>query len=181
MATLSYFSVPKMLDTDPRYQTLSTNAKYLYCHMRDRFKLSLQNNWRDQLGVYIKYSREAMAVLIKVSLPTLRKVLQELINARLIVDVRKGLTKCNHIYVQLLPGEEEKDLYSGRKTGMPSTEKQGFIPDRNAFSPNNHNPNNPNFNNNDYRPRWGQKTVLAQQYTQREYTKEQLEQLIEII
>lgn len=181
MATLAYFSIPKILDTDPRYEGLSIHAKYLYGRMRDTRKLSVKNRWQDKLGVYIKLTRQTMATLLKISLPTLRKVLGELVSAGLIIDVRKGLTQCNHIYVQLLPMETEEDVPSGEKEGMPPAKKQGFIPDRNGFAGSKRNPTNPDHTNSDYRPRWGQKTVLAQQYTQRDYTREELSQLIEII
>lgn len=144
MASLAYFTVPKLLDTDPRYTSLSVEARYLYAHMRDTMKLSLMNNWRDRLGVYIKMSRERMAALLGKSLPTVRKVLSELKKAGLIIDIRMGLTRCNRIYVQLLPGEQESDLQPARKETPPSVEKPGFTPDRNAFSGNNRNFSHPN-------------------------------------
>lgn len=181
MATLAYFSIPKILDTDPLYENLSIHAKYLYGRMRDTFKLSVRNNWKDKLGVYIKLTRETMAKLLKISQPTLRKVLQELADAGLIIDVRIGLTQCNRIYVQFLPGETEEDFQSGEKKAAPTGKKQGPVPDRNGFATNNRNLTNHDHTNNNHRPRWGQKTVLAQQYTQREYTKEELNQLIEVI
>lgn len=139
MATLAYFTVPKILDTDSRFASLSVEAKYLYARMRDTMKLSIQNNWRDRLGVYIKMSRENMAALLGRSLPTIRKILTQLRSVGLILDLRVGLTQCNRIYVRLLPGEQDKDLLPGKKGPCPSVEKQGFSPDRNAFTLNNHN------------------------------------------
>ncbi|MDL2319311.1 replication initiator protein A [Eubacteriales bacterium OttesenSCG-928-A19] len=165
MSSIPYFTVPKMLDDDPRYQKLSVAAKYLYARMRDTLKLSVMNGWKDKLGYYIKMTRERMARLLNMSLPTVRKILRELKAVGLIIDIRMGLTRCNRIYVQPLPGETEEDLGPKRRTPThpedagekapapseqkqttPSTEKRGFIPDRNALSPNKRNPSNPNPN-----------------------------------
>ncbi|MDL2318098.1 replication initiator protein A [Eubacteriales bacterium OttesenSCG-928-A19] len=163
MSTIPYFTVAKMLDEDPRYAKLSVAARYLYSRMRDTLKLSVLNGWKDKLGYYIKMTRERMSKLLNISVPTVRKVLRELKEAGLIIDIRKGLTRCNHIYVQLLPGETEEDLQprrrdttsagkqnpipSAEKQTPPSTKKQGFIPDRNALPRNNRNPNEPNLTN----------------------------------
>lgn len=151
MATQAYFTVPKVLDTHPRYANLSTDAKYLYARMRDTMKLSIKNNWRDSLGVYIKMARTSMAQLLHKSLPTIRKIIKELREAGLIFDLRMGLTKCNRIYVRLLEGESETDLSPAKKELPPSSEKPAFIPDRNDFSPNKRysNHSNPSENNND--------------------------------
>ncbi|MDL2318128.1 replication initiator protein A [Eubacteriales bacterium OttesenSCG-928-A19] len=164
MATIPYFTVAKKLDDndDPRYATLSVGARYLYSRMRDTLRLSVMNGWKDKLGYYIKMSRESMAGLLRVSLPTVRKILRELKAADLIIDLRMGLTRCNRIYVQLLPGESEEDLQprqqpdacsrtqntapSEQNQTTPSAKKQGFTPDRNNLSGNKRNPNNPNPN-----------------------------------
>lgn len=145
MATIAYFTVPKIFNYDPRFADLSVNAQYLYSYMRDVRQLSLKNNWRDKLGVYIKLTRQKMADLLKVSLPTLRKVLHELKQLGLIIDLRMGLTRCNRIYVQLLPGESEADFQPRQKETSSSKEKPGFTPDRNGFSPNKPNSNNRNL------------------------------------
>lgn len=153
MATQAYFTIPKALETDPRYASLSLGARYLYVHLRDTFKLSIKNNWRDSLGVYIKIARETMAKFLGVSLPTVRKYIKELRRAGLIFDLRMGLTKCNRIYIRLLDGETENDLLPRQKESVPSAEKQGFTPDRNASPTNNRSLNMRNPND-DKKYRW---------------------------
>ncbi|MDL2317842.1 replication initiator protein A [Eubacteriales bacterium OttesenSCG-928-A19] len=178
MSALPYFTVAKMLDTDPRLARLSVEAKYLYSRMRDTLKLSIKNNWRDKLGPYIKMTRENMAQLLHKSLPTVRKILKELVEAKLIIDIRMGLTRCNRIYVRLLPGEGESDLVpakqdervhrarnenrlpSGEEKISHSGEKVDFIPDRNNLSPSKRNQSNPNPNEN--KNKWDHFWVLQE-------------------
>lgn len=144
MATQAYFTIPKALETNPRYASLSIEARYLYARMRDTLKLSIKNNWRDKLGVYIKMARSTIAQILGKSLPTVRKIIKELRDAGLIYDLRMGLTRCNRIYVKLLDGENESDLFPRAKEASPSREKPDFKPDGNTFSPNNRNPNQRN-------------------------------------
>lgn len=152
--TQAYFTVPKILETDARYSSLSLGARYLYGHLRDTLKLSIMNNWRDEVGTYVKVARETMATFLHVSLPTVLKYIKELVKIGLIVDVRKGLTECNQIYVQLLDGESESDLVSRGKEDPNSRGKQGFTPDKKTFAANNRNYQNPNLNNHNSRVPW---------------------------
>lgn len=110
MATLAYFTVPKALDQPPYSKILSVQARYLYGRLRDTHKLSARNGWRDEMGIYVKMARKTIAELFEISLPTCRKLIAELLRAGLILEKRVGLTRCNHIYVQPLPGETEDDL-----------------------------------------------------------------------
>lgn len=150
MATLAYFTVPKLLDTDERYRTLSVEARYLYAHMRDTLKLSIKNNWQDRLGYFIKMSRARMGELLHRSAPTVRKIVRELIAAGLIRERRVGLTQANRFYIQPLPGETLEDLSLPKKAVSPSGQKPDFAPDRNPLSPNKRNPSNPHANNPQY-------------------------------
>lgn len=145
MATQAYFTIPKALETDPRYASLSIEARYLYARMRDTLKLSIKNNWRDHLGVYIKMARTTMAQVLNKSLPTVRKILKELREAGLIFDLRMGLTRCNRIYVKLLDGESESDLFPKAKEASLSKEKPDFSTDGNNFAANKRNSNQRNL------------------------------------
>ena len=139
MATLAYFTVPKLLDTDEKFKHLSVEARYLYANMRDTLKLSIKNNWQDQHGFFIKMKRTTMADLLNKSVPTVRKIVKELIGAGLINERRVGLTQANRFYIQLLPGESELDFAPQKKAEVQTGEKPGFSPDGKAFSPNNRN------------------------------------------
>lgn len=53
----SYFRIPRLLITSPRFKALSTDAKLLYGLLLDRMSLSAKNGWYDERGrVYIYYT-----------------------------------------------------------------------------------------------------------------------------
>ena len=43
----SFYRIPKALMTDPRYKSVSVEAKVLYGLLLDRMGLSVKNNWMD--------------------------------------------------------------------------------------------------------------------------------------
>lgn len=134
LTTTAFYQLPKPLFTEEKYQVLSSDAKMLYALMRDRFKLSLKNHWRDSIGVYIKMTRVNICALLKRSEPTVRKIIAELKKVGLLIEKRMGLTQANKIYVQLLDGECETDFQPKEKVVCVPEHKQGFAPDRNGFS-----------------------------------------------
>lgn len=135
----SYFIIPHRLDVDERYAKLSIKAKYLYGKMRDILKLSIKNNWVDDNGFYIRMTRAKMSDLLQCSLPTVRKVVKELIAADLLDEKREGLTRSNRLYVHVLHGEDEIAFQCGVITSAPSTRKPAFTLDGNTLSPNQRN------------------------------------------
>ena len=53
----TYFRIPRLLITSPRFKHLSVDAKLLYGMMLDRMSLSVKNEWYDEDGrVYISYA-----------------------------------------------------------------------------------------------------------------------------
>ena len=55
----TYFRIPRLLITVPRFKHLSTDAKLLYGMLLDRMGLSMKNGWHDDDGrVYIYYTVE---------------------------------------------------------------------------------------------------------------------------
>jgi hypothetical protein len=143
--TIAYCPFYKPLFTDTLYKKLSNDAKILYTAMRDRDDLSKQNDWKDENGRFILMSRKTMAEFLNRSLPTIRKIIRELVVVGLLTEKRRGLTQCNHIYVQPMKQENEKNLPPERKTIFPSEGKDvylsdgkpAFLPDGNQVSPNN--------------------------------------------
>lgn len=70
----SFFRIPKALFQEPRFQSLSTDAKALYGLLLDRMSLSVKNEWFDKKGrgqgkpclVYVKnFSSESSKESIK--------------------------------------------------------------------------------------------------------------------
>jgi hypothetical protein len=139
-------------------------------------------------------ARKSIADFLKKSLPTVRKIIAELKSVGLLKEKRTGLTKCNKIYVQLLPGESEIYAQSVNESDIASAKKPDFSLEGKPFASNNG--NSKNINKNGYvtedkkekstgwrheKPPKQQKGVLAQQYEQREYTREFLYGLFDVI
>ena len=55
----SFYRIPKALFQEPRFQSLSTDAKTLYGILLDRMSLSAKNGWLDEQGrVFIIFTIE---------------------------------------------------------------------------------------------------------------------------
>ena len=55
----SFYRIPKALFQEPRFQSLSTDAKTLYGILLDRMSLSVKNEWFDKKGrVFIIFTIE---------------------------------------------------------------------------------------------------------------------------
>lgn len=51
-----FYRIPKIFVESPLYKPMSTDAKFTYAILKDRFELSLRNNWIDKNGdVYLIY------------------------------------------------------------------------------------------------------------------------------
>ena len=187
MAAAAFYQLPKPLFENEKYQGLSSDAKLLYALMRDRLRLSIMNNWRDALGVFIKMARKAMCDLLRRSEPTIRKIVAELVGVGLIIEKRVGLTQCNRIYVQLMVGESEGAVHSGSKAADQSAKKPASVPERKPVSPNKNHRNQIHFRELTKKPElpqegdiWeenGQKNTFHHGYTQRCYDPAELDAL----
>ena len=52
-----FYRIPKIFVESPLYKPMSTDAKFTYAILKDRFELSLRNNWIDKNGdVYLIYT-----------------------------------------------------------------------------------------------------------------------------
>lgn len=94
---------------------MSNNARVMYSLMRNRANLSKINNWIDNIGVFIFYTREQLSQALGKSIPTIRKCVKELIELGLIKEKRQGQGKPNLIYVTFEPQQTEKNLSSKEK------------------------------------------------------------------
>lgn len=142
-----YLTIPKILNTDPRYARLTSDAKLLYAALKDRLNLSKKNGkaWKDKAGrTFVYFTRKAMCDLLKRSEPYVRKVMRMLVECGLVEERRQGLTHPNIIYPILIEGEE------------CSGENRDSAPDRNDSSRSNPNPSKPDKNKPEPRGKGGQ-------------------------
>lgn len=102
-----FFKLPKWL----KHSKISNDAKLLYAYILDRYNLSMSNSdsgngWTDDDGnVFCYYSRKNMMKDLNVSKSKITKVVKELVNNKLLIEVRQGLTKPNRLYI-LKPSNE---------------------------------------------------------------------------
>ena len=137
----TFFQIPYLLFTNPRFKGLSNDAKLLYGLLLDRMGLSEYNGWYDKQGrVYIYYTVEEVRQDLNCGNDKAMKTLAELDSAKgvgLIERIKQGQGKPTKIYVkrfttQSIPPEEQEPPapsmppvvgveYSERRTPIFST------------------------------------------------------------
>lgn len=81
----TFYRIPKLLFTDARFSSISSDAKILYGSLIDRMALSVKNQWLDKYGrIYIIFSIEEAKELLNCGTEKSIKIFNEL-------DVRKGV------------------------------------------------------------------------------------------
>ena len=100
----SYFRIPRLLITSPRFKGLSTDAKLLYGMLLDRMSLSAKNGWYDeQSRVYIYYTADEIRSDMGCGNDKALKLLAELDTKKgvgLIERIKQGQGKPTKIYVK---------------------------------------------------------------------------------
>ena len=86
---------------------ISSTAKVMYCRMLDAM---LSNGQEDENGIlFVCFPVTAIAAVLSRSSMTVKRSLNELETAGLIMRVRQGVGEPNRIYV-LIPGKEDAAL-----------------------------------------------------------------------
>ena len=156
----TFYRVPKVLFTNPRFKGLSSDAKLLYGLMLDRMSLSVKNGWVDEHNrVYIYYTMENIMEDLGCAKEKCSKVVAELDSKKgigLIEKKRQGLGKPDKIFVKnFISGDyengERPQNPEVRKSNFKDTEKQtsGSSIGKTAESGKS-NTNNTEKNNTDY-------------------------------
>ena len=106
----SFYRIPKALLTDPRYKSVSIEAKVLYGLLLDRMGLSVKNGWMDSDGrVYIYFAQEDAMNLMSCGKDKATKLFRELDKdgIGLIERKKQGQGRPTRIYVKnfILPPE----------------------------------------------------------------------------
>ena len=107
-----FYRIPKIFVESPLYKPMSTDAKFTYAILKDRFELSLRNNWIDKNGdVYLIYTITELQEILGYGNKKVIKLKKELQEYGLLEEVRQGLNKPNLLYLgnidyQVLPAKE---------------------------------------------------------------------------
>lgn len=137
-----FFRVPKVLFESDFYKKMSSDSKLLYAILKDRFDLSLRNNWVDDDGnIYFIFTVAEIGEMLGCGKDKVIKLKRELKKYDLIEEVRQGLNKPNLIYLGALHAEKgssplstveveksefqrsEKPTSRGRKNRLPEVGK----------------------------------------------------------
>jgi hypothetical protein len=99
----SFYHIPKTLLTDPRYKSVSIEAKVLYSLLLDRMGLSVKNGWMDSARrIYIYFTREDAMNLMSCGKDKATKLFRELDKdgIGLIERKKQGQGRPTRIYVK---------------------------------------------------------------------------------
>ena len=99
----SFYRIPKTLLTDPRYKSVSIEAKVLYGLLLDRMGLSVKNGWMDsEKRVYIYFTQEDAMNLMNCGKDKATKLFRELDKdgIGLIERKKQGQGRPTRIYVK---------------------------------------------------------------------------------
>lgn len=103
-----FFRVPKLLFESELYKKMSAESKLLYAILKDRFELSVKNNWIDADGnIYFIFTVEEIGEMLGCGKDKVIKLKKELKKHDLLEEVRQGLNKPNLIYLGSLKVENE--------------------------------------------------------------------------
>ncbi len=95
-----FLKIPKSLFANPKYKSLSSDAKLSYALLYDRLSLSKQNGWiNDNDEVYLIYTREEIADDIGITYKKAISAFKKLVTAHLITEQRCGRGIPNRIYI----------------------------------------------------------------------------------
>ena len=95
-----FYRIPKIFVESPLYKPMSTDAKFTYAILKDRFELSLRNNWIDKNGdVYLIYTITELQEILGYENKKVIKLKKELQEYGLLEEVRQGLNKPNLLYL----------------------------------------------------------------------------------
>ena len=111
----SFYRIPKALFQEPRFQSLSTDAKILYGILLDRMSLSVKNGWLDEQNrVFIIFTIEDVKRALCCADNKAARLLRELEKFGLIERKRRGQGKPCLVYVKNFSAESSKESVKNR-------------------------------------------------------------------
>ena len=110
--TERFYQLPKYLFEDAYFKKMSAEAKIMYALLKDRFELSIQNEWVDKNNnIYFIFSNKHLCEYLGYAEQKIIKLKKELIKFNLLTQERVGLNKPNRLYL-LKPNYDIKASHS---------------------------------------------------------------------
>ncbi|MDK6298886.1 replication initiator protein A [Staphylococcus caprae] len=110
--TERFYQLPKYLFEDVYFKKMSAEAKIMYALLKDRFELSIQNEWVDKNNnIYFIFSNKHLCEYLGYAEQKIIKLKKELISFNLLTQERVGLNKPNRLYL-LKPNYDIKSSHS---------------------------------------------------------------------
>ena len=110
--TERFYQLPKYLFEDAYFKKMSAEAKIMYALLKDRFELSIQNEWVDNNNnIYFIFSNKHLCEYLGYAEQKIIKLKKELISFNLLTQERVGLNKPNRLYL-LKPNYDIKASHS---------------------------------------------------------------------
>ncbi|MEJ7508933.1 DnaD/phage-associated family protein [Staphylococcus simulans] len=98
--TERFYQLPKYLFEDAYFKKMSAEAKIMYALLKDRFELSIQNEWVDENNnIYFIFSNKHLCDYLGYGEQKIIKLKKELIKFNLLLQERVGLNKPNKLYL----------------------------------------------------------------------------------
>ncbi|RQX44539.1 replication protein [Staphylococcus capitis] len=119
--TERFYQLPKYLFEDEYFKKMSAEAKVMYALLKDRFELSIQNEWVDKNNnIYFIFSNKHLCEYLGYAEQKIIKLKKELVNFNLLTQERVGLNKPNRLYL-LKPNY---DIKASRTKELPNSQFQ---------------------------------------------------------
>ena len=98
--TSRFYQLPKFLFEDGHFSKMTTDAKVMYALLKDRFELSIQNEWVDKNNnIYFIFSNKHLCEYLGYAEQKIIKLKKELVSFNLLTQERVGLNKPNRLYL----------------------------------------------------------------------------------
>ncbi|AMG40526.1 TPA: replication initiator protein A [Staphylococcus aureus] len=98
--TERFYQLPKYLFEDAYFKKMSAEAKIMYALLKDRFELSIQNEWVGRNNnIYFIFSNKHLCEYLGYAEQKIIKLKKELVNFNLLTQERVGLNKPNRLYL----------------------------------------------------------------------------------
>ena len=119
--TERFYQLPKYLFEDAYFKKMSAEAKIMYALLKDRFELSIQNEWVDKnSNIYFIFSNKHLCEYLGYAEQKIIKLKKELVNFNLLTQERVGLNKPKRLYL-LKPNY---DMEVSRTKELPNSQFQ---------------------------------------------------------